>query len=173
MHSIRVFLVALSLFLATFLATGPARSSDAIATEGIIDAPIAAVWNAWATTAGLRKWLAPHADIDLRIDGLMRSNYDPKGSLGDSNTIENRILAYEPERMLSIRVAKAPAEFPYRARVGEMWTVLYFQDAGEGKTRLRIVGLGFSDDAESQKMKDFFEQGNAHTLVQLQKAFAR
>lgn len=148
-----------------------AETGESIVTEGVVSAPVAAVWNAWATTAGLTSWLAPHADIDLRVDGLMRSNYDPKGSLGDAGTIENRVLAYEPERMLSIKVVTAPEKFPFRSRIGDMWTVLYFQPTPDGKTTLRIVGLGFGPDAESQKMKAYFKEGNAYTLAQLQKRF--
>lgn len=146
-----------------------ARAYDTVVTEGVVNAPVAEVWRAWTTTAGLEAWLAPHADIDLRIDGLMRSNYDPRGTLGDQGTIENRVLAYEPERMLSIRVARAPEKFPFKARVGEMWTVLYFTPTPEGGTNLRIVGLGFGSDEESQRMRTFFEQGNAYTLTQIQK----
>ena len=148
-----------------------AKASESIVTEGVVNAPVTAVWSAWATTPGLKSWLAPHAEIDLRIDGLMRSNYDPKGSLGDPGTIENRVLAYEPERMLSIKVAKAPEKFPFKSRIGDMWTVLYFQPTPDGKTTLRIVGMGFGTDDESQKMKEFFKQGNAYTLAQLQQHF--
>lgn len=54
-----------------------AQTSDSIVTEGVISAPVTAVWNTWSTTAGLKSWLAPHADIDLRIDGIMRANYNP------------------------------------------------------------------------------------------------
>lgn len=148
-----------------------ANATESIVTEGVVGAPVAAVWNAWTTTSGLKSWLAPHADIDLRIDGSMRSNYDPKGSLGDSGTIENRVLAYEPERMLSIKVAKAPEKFPFKSKIGDMWTVLYFHPTLDGKTTLRIVGMGFGTDTESQKMKEFFKEGNAYTLTQLQKLF--
>jgi uncharacterized protein YndB with AHSA1/START domain len=151
----------------------PAKATEPIVAEGVVDAPVGAVWNAWTTTVGLKSWLAPHADIDLRIDGVMRSNYDPKGSLGDPGTIENKVLAYEPERMLSIKVAKAPEKFPFRAKISDMWTVLYFQPTLDGKTLLRIVGMGFGTDEESQRMKEFFRQGNAFTLTQLQKHFQR
>ena len=161
----------LSLVVCLLAFAEPAKASEPIVTEGVVSAPVTAVWNAWATTAGLKSWLAPHADIDLRIDGLMRSNYDPKGSLGDPGTIENRVLAYEPERMLSIKVVKAPEKFPFKGKVGDMWTVLYFQPTSDGKTTLRIVGMGFGNDDESQRMREFFKQGNAHTLVQLQKRF--
>ena len=147
------------------------RASEAIVTEGVVNAPVNAVWDAWTTASGLKSWLAPHADIDLKIDGLMRSNYDPRGSIGDPGTIENRVLAYEPERMLSIKVSKAPEKFPFKAKIYDMWTVLYFQPTADGKTSLRIVGMGFGKDEESQKMKEFFKQGNAYTLSQLQKRF--
>ena len=163
---------ALFAFVVCLLASArPANANESIVTEGVVDAPVADVWNAWTTTAGLKSWLAPQVDVDLRIDGLMRANYDPKGSLGDAGTIENRVLSYEPERMLSIKVAKAPEKFPFKARIGDMWTVLYFQALPDGKTSLRIVGMGFGSDEESQRMKAFFTQGNAYTLAQLQKLF--
>ena len=160
-----------ALSVAAIALSVPAKATESIVAEGVVGAPVSAVWSAWATTAGLKGWLAPHADIDLRIDGLMRSNYDPKGNLGDPGTIENRVLAYEPERMLSIKVAKAPEDFPFRSKISDMWTVLYFQPTPDGKTTLRIVGMGFGPDDESQKMKEFFKQGNAFTLAQLQKRF--
>ena len=163
--------VLLPLLAALLAAPLPAHAGDTIESEGIVNAPVAAVWKAWTTSAGLESWMAPHADIDLRLDGQMRATYDPKGVLGDAGTIENRILAFEPERMLSIRVSKAPESFPFKGAIGKMWTVLYFQPTPEGKTKLRIVGLGFGSDEESQKMKAFFSQGNAYTLSELQKRF--
>jgi uncharacterized protein YndB with AHSA1/START domain len=163
----------LSVSIVTLALALPAKAAESIVTEGVVGAPVGAVWNAWTTTTGLKAWLAPHADIDLKIDGVMRSNYDPKGSLGDPGTIENKVLAYEPERMLSIKVAKAPEKFPFKTKISDMWTVLYFQPTVDGKTLLRIVGMGFGADEESQKMKDFFIQGNAYTLAQLQKHFQR
>ena len=48
------------------------------------------------------------------IGGEIRSHYDPKGSSGDAETIVNEILAYEPERMLAIRIKQAPASLPHR-----------------------------------------------------------
>lgn len=163
-----------TLTVALLLALLPAaRAADSIVTEGVINAPVASVWAAWTTPDGLKAWLAPHADIDLRLDGLMRANYAPTGQLGDPGTIENRILAFEPERLLSIRVARAPEKFPFRAIISEMWTVLYLTPTPEGKTLLRIVGLGFGPGEEAQKMKAFFQQGNDYTLAQLQKHFIR
>jgi hypothetical protein len=43
---------------------------------------------------------------------------------------------------------------------------------GEKATRVRGVSLGFGDDEESKKMREFFKRGNAVTLEELQKRFA-
>jgi uncharacterized protein YndB with AHSA1/START domain len=67
---------------------------------------------AWTTHEGRASWLAPHGSVDLRIGGLMRTNYKVAGALGDAQTIENAILSFEPERMLSIKVTQAPENAP-------------------------------------------------------------
>jgi uncharacterized protein YndB with AHSA1/START domain len=169
MKSLRV---TVALFLGLFV-LAQVRANESITTEGIVDASVAEVWAAWTTSTGLRGWLAPHADIELRVGALMRANYSASGELGDAATIENKILSFDPERMLSIQVVRAPADFPFGLEVLNMWTVLYFEATPEGKTRIKIVGLGFTAAEQSQRMKSFFDRGNAYTLAQLQKRFRR
>lgn len=148
------------------------KTAAPLVHEGIVAAPIKDVWAAFTTKEGLESWMAAHADIEVKIGGRMRTQYDPKGVIGDAGTIENEIISYEPERMISIRVAKAPAGFPFPNAVKTMWTVIYFEAASTQTTRLRIAGMGFGDDEESKKMRAFFERGNAYTLKQLQARFA-
>lgn len=57
-----------------------------------MNAPPAEVGKAWTTGPGLRACLAPHAEFDLRLGGLMRTNYSPTGTLGDEEAIENEFL---------------------------------------------------------------------------------
>jgi uncharacterized protein YndB with AHSA1/START domain len=137
-------------------------------TEGTIDAPLDAVWNAFTTKEGQEAWNVAHAEIDLKIGGMMRTHYDAKGQIGDASTIENTILAFEPRKMLTIKVAKAPQKFPFKEAITNVWHVLYFEEAGPNRTRLRMVGLGYSADEESKKLRGFFEKGNAYTLKKLQ-----
>jgi len=148
-----------------------AQEAGAITHEGLVNATLEELWAAWTTTEGLKSWLAPHAEIELRIGGLMRTNYNPDGCLGDEQTIENTILSYEPMGMLSIKVKRTPAGFPFPNAIQNMWTNMYFEPAGPDQTRIRIVGLGFTRDEESQRMRVFFDEGNAITLKQLQEHF--
>ncbi len=141
-------------------------------TEGMVEAPVSAVWEALTTKQGLESWNVAHAEIDLKIGGKMRTHYDPKGKIGDPRTIENTILCFEPKRMLAMRATGLPQGFPFAKAIARVWTVIYFEEAGPGRTRIRLVGLGYGDDAEAQKLRVFFEKGNAYTLQKLQKHFA-
>jgi uncharacterized protein YndB with AHSA1/START domain len=140
-------------------------------TEGFINAPVAEVWSLFTTSEGYLATGVAHADVRLAIGGEIRSNYDPKGKLGDAETIVNEILAYEPERMLAIRIKQAPASFPHRDAVAGTWTVLYFSPAGENMTQVRIVGLGYDDSPASQAMRKFFAEGNRWTLDHIAKPY--
>lgn len=161
------FLVLLSGFVAPpILAAGPQ------VTEGYINAPVAEVWRLFTTAEGYKATGVALADVDLRIGGAIRSHYDPKGQLGDAETIVNEILAFEPQRMLAIRIRQAPASFPNRDAAAGLWTVIYFTKSGEDMTHVRIVGLGYGDDAPSQALRQFFEKGNRWTLDHLAKPYA-
>lgn len=157
------------LLLATLAASAHGQDTGAIVAEGIVESSVETVWEAWSTDRGLMSWLAPHASIDFRVGGAMRTNYDPAGSLGDSQTIENTILSFEPHRMLSLKVTKAPQNFSFPRAIHEMWTVMYFEPLAGSRTKVRVVSLGFSADDESQRMRAFFERGNLTTIEQLKR----
>jgi uncharacterized protein YndB with AHSA1/START domain len=139
--------------------------------EAVIDASLVEVWKVWSTSEGLRAWMAPHAEIDLRVGGLMRANYNPEGRLGDSQTIVNTVLSFEPQRMISIKVVKTPDGFPFPAAITQMWSVIYFAEVDVSRTAVREVSLGFTDDPESQQMRKFFDGGNSTTMDELKKYF--
>ncbi|HWK75108.1 MAG TPA: SRPBCC domain-containing protein [Povalibacter sp.] len=159
-RALACLLVACSLSQAQ--AAEPAPASQV--TEGFVNAPIAEVWRLFTTSEGFKTTGAEQAEVDLRVGGLIRAHYDPKGALGDPETVVNEILAYEPQRMLALRIKQPPASFAYRDAVAGTWTVIYFTPSGEDMTHVRIVGLGYRDDAQSQAMRQFFEKGNRATL---------
>ncbi|MCH7884317.1 MAG: SRPBCC domain-containing protein [Planctomycetes bacterium] len=139
--------------------------------EGVVNAPIGAVWQAFTTREGLESWMAPHARIDLKVGGKMRTHYDPDGVIGDPKTIENTILSFDPPRMLSLKATKPPAGFPFMEAIKSTWSVLYFEELGPKRTRITIRGLGYGNDEQSLKMREFFDMGNAWTLARLREHF--
>ncbi len=156
--------------LAGSLIVSPARAAEPQVTEGFINASVAEVWRMFTTSAGFKATGVAHADVDLKVGGEIRTHYDPKGALGDANTIVNEILAFDPERMLALRIKQAPANFPFKNVMRGPWTVIYLAPAGS-MTQVRIVGLGYADDPESQAMREFFAQGNRATLDLMAKPY--
>jgi uncharacterized protein YndB with AHSA1/START domain len=164
--------VLLSTTLAVLPSASRAQDDHRLVHEAIIDGPLDQVWAAYTTKTGLESWMVAHAEIELRIGGTMKTCYDPKATVDGPKAIVNTILAFEPMRMLSFKVAKAPQGFPFPTAITNMWTVVYFEPQGQQATRVRGVCLGFGDDEESKKRREFFNRGNAVTLEGLQKRFA-
>jgi uncharacterized protein YndB with AHSA1/START domain len=139
-------------------------------TEGFVNASPAEVWRIFTTSEGYKQTGVAQAEVDFRIGGTIRTHYDPQGHLGDANTIVNEILAYEPERMLAIRIKQPPANFQYADAIDGTWTVIYLAPAGD-MTQVRIVGLGYTDTPQSEAMRKFFADGNRWTLDHIAKPY--
>ena len=169
-NSIRQILLLMTLALAP--AAGRAQTDAPLVHEGVVNAPLAQVWAAFTTKEGLESWMAAHAEIDLKVGGVMKTQHDENDTVDGAGSIANTILSYEPMRMLSLRVTKFPEGFPFPNAIRQMWTMVYFEPQGENATRIREVCLGFSRDEESVKMREFFKYNNTVTLELLQKRFA-
>ena len=168
---IRISLLACS--VAVFSAALAVAEDNRQVLEMEIDASIDQVWDAFTTTAGLKSWAAPLADVDFKIGGKWRANYNPQGKLGDATTIENTILSYDPRRMLSIRPTRFPQGFPFVEAARQTWTVFYFSPVTKARTKVRLVGLGYTDDKQSQQLRAFFLQGNKFSLAKLAQALVK
>ena len=148
-----------------------AQDAPSFVHEGDINAPLRAVWNIWASAEGCKALGVAKADVDLRVGGLIRTHYKPDGVLGDEGTIVNRILAYEPQRMIAFRIDQTPKGFPFKEAWKQTWTVITMTDLGDGRTHLRVASMGFGTDEESVKMRRFFEAGNTTVLKTMQAHF--
>ena len=159
--------------LALLLVTVAPAQNDApsFVNEATLNAPIDAVWRVWSSSEGYKALGPALAEVDLRIGGLIRSRYSAAGKLGDDETIVNRILAYEPRRMIAIRIEKPPRSFPFKEAWKKTWTVVTLTDLGNQRTFIRAASMGYGTDEESVAMRKFFEAGNATTLKNLQQYF--
>lgn len=138
-----------------------------------IDAGVDDIWDAFTTTEGLKSWVAPLADIDLRVGGKWRANYKQDGKLGDASTIENTILCYDPKRMISLKATGFPESFEFVDAAKETWSVFYFTPLSKTKTKITVVGLGYNDTEQSKKMRAFFETANKYSMDQLRAAMKK
>jgi uncharacterized protein YndB with AHSA1/START domain len=156
----------LGLILAMLLA-GP---QDPLVHEAVVNAPVDAVWKSWTTKAGLEAWLVGKTEIDLKPGGIWLTNYNKESNLKDDSTIQQTILAFDPARMLAFRTSKTPANFPFPS-VTQTWTIVYFEPAPGGKTKIIARMFGFPDNEDGQKTRAFFERGNRSEMDKAIKFF--
>ncbi len=142
-----------------------------LSVEGIVNAPVGEVWRVFSTSEGFKSFGVAKCDIDFRVGGLMRACYSEKSEIGDPTTIQNRILSFEPERMVAFRIDKPPQGFPFMNSWQSVWSVVTMSGLGDGRTALRMTQVGYTAEDESQKMREFFKMGNAWSLQKLQKHF--
>lgn len=127
----------------------------------VIAAPRQAAWRAFSTSDGLRGWEAPVVAIELKVGGILEDSYDPKSKLGDPNNIKNEILAYLPNELLVFRNVQAPTGFKYAQLFTRVTTIIQFDEAGPGSTRVTVSGVGFGPSPGFGELYAFFRLGNA------------
>ena len=157
------------LLTATLFAPPATAADRVLRTEATVHAPVAEVWRAFTTKEGMQSWMVQVAEVDLRVGGTIKTNYDPKAKIGDAGTIVHHILSYEPERMLATRF-DAPEGAPAAAKLAQQtWTVYRFEPLGPNETRVTVSMMGWGEGAQWDQSYAFFEKGNAWEMEQLVK----
>lgn len=140
--------------------------------EIVVPATLEEVWKAVSTSDGLREWVAPTADIELKTGGHWYTNYTPGSKIGDPGTIYNSVLSYVPMQMIAMKIGIAPPIFPKGpSDAGTLFAVLTLVDLGNRQVRVSEHMIGFGPGEDWDKVYRFFETGNAYTLGQLLKRF--
>lgn len=148
-----------------------AASAEPLVAEAIVNAPLAAVWQAFATRDGYASVNVPHAAVDLKMGGLVQVQPDPEGTLGDKGTTVSEIIAYEPERLLTLRVRQSPAGFPEPQAFANTWTIVYFAPLGAEMTHVRVAGFGFNEGPAAALLAKFFEQDQVAQMRRVEKLY--
>jgi uncharacterized protein YndB with AHSA1/START domain len=138
--------------------------------DGFVNAPLSEVWRLFTSAEEYESASVNKADIDLRLGGHIRTHAGA-GELGDNNTVDDAILAFDPQHMLALRTVATPPNFPYRNALAGTWRVLYFDSAGENMTRVRLVGLGFTSDPESEALRGYFANTQREFLDRVAKRY--
>ncbi len=141
-------------------------------TEAVVHAPGGEVWKAFTTKEGVQSWMVPVAEVDLRLGGTIKTNYNPQAKIGDPGTIVHHILSYEPERMLATRFTTPESASPEAKLAQATWVVYRFEPLSPRQTRVTVSMMGWGTGAAWDASYDFFKRGNEWEMQQLVKRFA-
>ena len=147
--------ISLSILLVTLGSASLCLASDrTIKADLILEANLERVWNAWTTPEGVKGFFAPGCNIDLRVDGLYEIFFDPQAEPGKRGADGMRILALEPMKRLSFTWS-APTSQPY-VRRQRTHVTLFFDELGNGRTRLRLSHGGWGEGEEWDRAFEYF-----------------
>lgn len=146
-----------------------ADGSHSLVHEALVDAPVDQVWEAISTASGWTSWAVP---VAWQEGGILETSYSPGAARGDSSTIQQRIDAFIPGRLLAFRTIKAPDGFPHFDTFREVAHLFELEPVGSGRTRVRLTGTGYADSEAGRQLLGFFTEGNRVSLDRLRRRFA-
>ena len=136
--------------------------------EFSVNSPIEDVWNAYTTKEGWESWAVPLAEIDLKVGGFIKTNYNEAGKIGDSTTIVTHIINYVPQRLITLQ-AEITDNFPefMKKEADDFYNVIYFDETEDGITKVKSFGIGYKNNPKYLSLMEFFIPANEKTLMSL------
>ena len=137
--------------------------------SAIIHMPADELFAHFTTAEGIVKaWSVAKAKVGFRVGGQIRTAYNADADLDAPTSIVNTILAFEPNRMITIK-ATAPEGAPEWLQLvcREAFSVITFEPVSPLATRLTITGVGYGEGEMWDQAYAFFDKGNQWTLDQM------
>ena len=133
-----------------------------------VNVPVDSVWHAYTTGEGMESWAVPLAEVDLKVGGLIKTNYNQDGQLGDSTTIVTHIVNYVPKQVLTLQ-AEMTHNFPQFMRDEEkdFYNVIFFQKLGKNRTKVVSYGIGYKKTPKFLSLMEYFISANEAALEKL------
>jgi hypothetical protein len=168
------------LFLINPLAAQEVRNTSYITSTGekvlrieiVLPVGKQEAWEMLTTEEGWKKWAAPVVSFNLKVGGLILTNYDKNKTVSDSGTIYLPIINYIEGEMITLKVNLNSA-FPEKVRHEDknLQEIIQVKDLGNGKTKVVSSMIGWGTGADWDKTYDFFARGNQWTYEQFAKCF--
>lgn len=134
--------------------------------EVIINAPVDDVWQAYTTSEGWTAWVAPRAEVDLRLGGTILTSYE--GEIGGAATNRLEIVNYVPRRLLSLKPDYSPNWPDVMKNDGDrLINVVVFETQSDEVTIVKSYGIGYKDAPEYDELMGFFIQANESLYANL------
>lgn len=136
--------------------------------EFIVNVSIDSTWNAYTTEKGWESWAVSIAEIDFKINGLIQTNYNKDGKIGDDSTITLHVINYVPRRMITLQ-AELSKNFPEFMKEDEedLYNVILFEELEASKTKVTSFGIGYKNNEKYKSLMQFFVKGNAESYLNL------
>lgn len=132
-----------------------------------LDLPAGEAWELFTTKAGIESWMVPICEVDFRIGGTIKTNYNEQAGIGGPGTIVHHILSYEPGRMYTSRFTAPERAKAAKGVAEKSWGVTTFESRGPNRTRIRLAFCGWGRGADWDRAETFFTVGNRVTLLSL------
>lgn len=134
----------------------------------VVNVALDSVWNAYTTKKGWESWATSIAEIDFKINGVIKTNYNKDGKIGDDSTITLHIINYIPKRMLTLQ-AELTKNFPEFMKEDEkdLFNMILFEKIAPSKTKIISYGIGYKKNEKYKSLMKFFIQGNEQSYLNL------
>lgn len=136
--------------------------------EFTVNVPLDSVWNAYTTKKAWESWAVAIAEIDLKVGGYIKTNYNPNGKIGDSTTIVTHIINYVPKKLITLQ-AEITQNFPafMKKEAKDFYNIIYFDKTEKGKTNIKSYGIGYKNTPKYLSLMKYFIQANEMSLMNL------
>ena len=137
-----------------------------------VDAPVADVWNAWTTAAGIESFFAPKVGkLEAWPGGMFELWFAPDAAEGSRGSEGNRVHSVKPMEQFVFEWG-APPTIP---TIRPLRTLVYLDfkplDGNRTEVTLRNFGYGQGDDWD--KTKAYFQRAWPAVMGNLEKKFAK
>jgi len=133
-----------------------------------VNASIDSVWHAYTTREGWENWAAPIAEVELKVGGFIKTNYNKEGEIGDSTTIMIHIINYVPNRLLTLQ-SEITDNFPefMKKEAKDFYNIIYFDELENGITNVKSFGIGYKNNPKYLSLMEYFIPANEQILTNL------
>ena len=134
----------------------------------VVNVALDSVWNAYSTKKGWESWATSIAEIDFKVNGVIKTNYNKDGKIGDDSTITLNIINYVPHRMITLQ-AELAKNFPEFMKEDEknLFNMILFEELSPSKTKVTSYGIGYKRNEKYMSLMKFFIKGNEQSYLNL------
>lgn len=111
-----------------------------------VESTVPQVWQAWTTEEGITGFFAPACHIDLQVGGAYEMYFDLEAPEGEQGTEGMRLLAVEPEKLLSFTWNAPPHLKSVRGQQTAV-TIRFYPLPGD-RTRIVLTHTGWGEGGE-------------------------